>query len=132
MCNERDARRTARRGFTLLEIIIAVVLFTSGVVIMLGLLSKGVVGSSDAENTIIAINLAQQRMEEIRNFAFENITAEAKTVITAFPNFQRQVEVDDPVGAPAIDDLKRVTVTVYWTAKGGELSESIVTNISNN
>jgi len=121
-----------KKTFTLLEIIIAIVLFTSAVTVMLGLLSGGMASGSDAESTVVAINLARKRMEEIRNFAFEDIAAEDKAVVTGFSNFQRQVEIDDPAGTPEIDALKQVTVTVYWNAKGGELSESIITYISNN
>ncbi len=118
------------KGFTLLEILLALVLFTIGVISVLWLFSSVLVGSSDAENTTIAINLAQRRMEEIRNLAFSDIVAEAKTTVTGFPNFQREVEIDDPAGTPSIADLKEVTVTVYWTSKGGEVSESLVTYIS--
>jgi type II secretory pathway pseudopilin PulG len=132
MVNLNHNLRTTRKGVTLLEIIIAIVLFVTAVTVMLGLFSRGLVSSSDAENTVIAINLAQRRMEEIRNFAFGDIVAEAKAEVSGFSDFQREVEVADPAGTPAIDDLKEVTVTVYWNVKGAEISEAIVTYISNN
>lgn len=125
-------RRVKKTGFTLLEILIALILCTLGVVVMAGLISSGLVGSSDAENTTIAMNLAQRRMEEIRNLGFSNISDEPKDSVAGFSGFQREVEIDDPPGAPTTDDLKQVTVTVYWTTKGGEADISLVTYISRN
>lgn len=122
------------KGFTLLEVLITTVIISVGVATLVGLFGNVLVASSDAENTLIAMNLAQQRMEEIRNLGFANITDEPKTDVDAinFPGFQREVEVDDPVGEPTIDDLKEVTVTVYKTFKGTEISIALKTYISRN
>lgn len=121
-----------RNGFTLLEILIAIILCTVGVAVVAGLISSGLVGSSDAENTAIAMNLAQRRIEEIRNLTFANIANEAKIAVNGFSGFQREVEVNDPPGDPTTADLKQVTVTVYWTFKGGGASISLMTFMSGN
>lgn len=121
-----------KTGFTLLEILIAIVLFTVGVIAVVWIFSSGLVSSIDAENTTIAMNLAQGKMEEIRNLAFASIADEAKAAVSGFSGFQREVEVDDPVGDPTTDDLKQVTVTVYWTYQGGEVEVPLVTYISRN
>jgi len=117
-----------KRGFTLLEILIALVLFAAGVVAIVGLFSTGIIGSVDAENTTVAMNLAQARMEEIRNLDFDTgIINEAKADVTDFPGFQREVTVTEPE-----TELKLVTVTVYWTLKGGEVDVPLTTYISKN
>jgi len=54
-----------KQGFTLLEVLIATVLFTVGVIAIIGLFSTGTVGVFDSENTSIAMHLAQRKMEEI-------------------------------------------------------------------
>ena len=59
------------RGFTLLEILISLVILAVSVVAILGLFASTLAGSSDAENTTIAMNLAQRRMEEMRNLDFD-------------------------------------------------------------
>lgn len=128
-----------KKGFTLLEILIAFVLFTVGVVVIVGIFSSGILSSSDAENTAIAMNLAQKKMEEIRNIAFADIADEPKVAVNIdvdgdgendFPGFEIEVEVDDPPGDPTTDDLKQVTVTVYWTLKGDVIEVPLVTYIS--
>ena len=61
-------KKESLAGFTLLEILIALVLFTVGVVVVVGLFGDGLLSSSDAESTTIAMNLAQKKMEEMREF----------------------------------------------------------------
>ena len=121
-----------KKGFTLLEILIALIIITLGAVVIVGLFNTGLISSLDAEKTTIAMNLAQRRMEEIRNLGFANIADEAKAGVSGFAGFQREVEVNDPAGAPTADDLKEITVTVYWTYKGDEVNISLMTYISRN
>lgn len=115
------------KGFTLLEVMLAVVLLTLGVIAVAGLFGTALVGSSDAENTAIAMNLAQKRMEEIRNISYDSIADESKADVSGFSGFQRAAAVTEP-----LTDLKKVTVTVYWLSKGAVASESLVTYISKN
>lgn len=130
-----------KNGFTLLEILIALVLFTGGVVVVVGLFTSGLLSSSDAENTTIAMNLAQRKMEEIRNLTFTDIVAVPKAAVNIdvdgdgendFPGFDIEVEVDDPPGDPITDVLKQVTVIVYWTYKGEQVEVPLVSYVSAN
>ena len=116
------------KGFTLLEILISLVIVTVSIVFISGAFSSSMVGSVDAEKTTVAMNLAQRRMEEMRNLDFDTgIIAEAKADVSGFSGFQREVSVSEPQ-----TDLKQVTVTVYWTYKGDEISVPLVVYISKN
>jgi len=115
-------------GFTLLEILITTVVITVGVAVLVGLFGSGLVGSTDAENTTIAMNLAQRRTEEIKNLDFDTgIGNEDKADVDGFPGFQREVVVTQ-----AQTDLKQVQVKVYWTFKGEEVTVGLVTYVSKN
>jgi len=122
----------SKSGFALLEVLIAVVLFTTGVVAVSGLFGSGLIGSSDAEHTEIAMNLAQGKIEEIRNLVFDDIVDEAKADVGGFLGFQREVEVSAPAFDPDMSDIKDVTVTAYWTHRGDEISVPVQTYISMN
>jgi prepilin-type N-terminal cleavage/methylation domain-containing protein len=119
--------RRSRRGFTLLEILITLLLFSTGVVAVAGLFGTAMTAGSDAESTALASNLVQERLEEFRNKDYLSVVNEAKAVVTAFPLYQRQVTVTE---SPT--DLKRVRVNVYWVAPGGETSVFAETYVSKN
>lgn len=118
---------TKEYGFTLLEVLIAVLLFTVGVIAIVALFSTGLISSVDAESAAIAMNLARARIEEVRNKDFVLMSDEAKGAVGGFPGFQREVLVTTP-----LPDLKQVTVNVYWTFKGSETGVSLITYISKN
>lgn len=117
----------AKKGFTILEVLLALLLFAVGVVSIAGLYSIGLGSSLDAENTGIALSLAHGRAEEIRNKDYASIANEAKAQVPGFTAFQRQVAVTEP-----FSELKQVTVTVYWPHKGSETSVPVVTYVSKN
>lgn len=123
----KNIQRPANKGFTLLEVLLAVVLLVFGVIVVAGLFANAFIASSDAENTAIAMNLAQKRLEEVGNINYASIADESKAPVSDFSGFQRQVAVTEPLA-----DLKQVTVTVYWTSKGSEASLPLVTYISKN
>lgn len=114
-------------GFTLLEVLIVIILFTAGVVAVSTLFVNGMAGAHDAENTTISINLARERMEEIRNLGYANIANEAKANVTGFSGFQREVTVTEPE-----TNLKLVTVKAYWKYAGGEIEFPVVSYVTAN
>jgi len=116
-----------KKGFTLLEILLTLVLFGAGVVGIAGLYGYALESSLDAENTEIAVTLAQARIEQVKNYAYVSIPTDSKAQVSGFPLFQRQVSV---IELPA--DLKQVTVTVYWKFKNKEVSQQLVTYVSKN
>lgn len=128
MRSERCGLLRRTFGFTLLEILLTLIVFTVGVMAVLGLFSTALATSVDAENTVIAVNLSQRRLEEIKNLDFDTgIVNEAKASVSGFAGFQREVSV-----ATAQTDLKQVTVTTCWTFKANEVSVPLVTYISKN
>ncbi len=119
---------SSNKAFSLLEILVAIIIFTAGIIPMMGLFNMGLFGDLDAENTSMALALTQRRLEEMRNLNFDTgIVNESKAAVTGFSGFQREVIVTEPQ-----TDLKQVTATTYWTAKANEVGVSLVTYISRN
>lgn len=114
------------RGFTLLEVLLAAILLTVGSVFLLEAISTGLFSSGINETELVAIILAQEKIESIRNTIYENIVDEAKAVVNGFPAFRREVIVATPQTG-----LKEVTVNVYYEVKRAELNISLVTYVSN-
>jgi prepilin-type N-terminal cleavage/methylation domain-containing protein len=112
-----------KKGFTLLEMLLTIVLLTVGITSILQMVSMAMFADTNLENTTIARYLAQEKMEEIKDAATYTAIdgyASARTALTGnFADFDRAVTVTG--------DPKEVNVTVYWSAKGQNQSLSLVT-----
>ncbi len=60
------ARRSSRRGFTLLEVIVAVAILVVSLTLLVEIQSSAVKMTVDAERFVTATNLAQEKMTEVR------------------------------------------------------------------
>jgi len=115
-----------KRGFTLLEVLIATLLLTGGVLSIVGAFSSGMVTSGDVERVALALNLAQEKLEDIKNKTYANVANEAQSAVSGFPVFQRQVAV-----TVLQTGLKQVAVTVSWDTKGGQADVALMTLVTN-
>ena len=113
------------KGFTLLEVLLAVILFTVGFTALLQAMSVGLFAGGENENELVAVNLAQEKIEELRNKSYSAITNETKAVVAGFPAFAREAVITIPQTS-----LKQVSVNVYWYSKSNELNTSVVTYVS--
>ncbi len=112
-------------GFSLLEIMLALVLVAVGTLAAVDLMQRAHSGFADGENVLTATHLAQRRLEELQNFAYGSLGNEEKDFVTdvaGFNRFSREVTVTE-----LNDNLKRVEVKVYWNAPGGETNISLQT-----
>lgn len=86
----------------------------------------GLSSGGDNESSLIAANLAAEKMELLKRTSYASIANETKAAVTNFTPFSREVVFTTPV-----TNMKQVTVTVYWYYKSAELSYSLVTYFSN-
>lgn len=114
-----------RDGFTLLEVMITVIVLTFGIIAVMWAFNTGFFASGVNESELIAINLTQEKMEEIRNSSYANVLPVTKAAVSGFPAFEREVVITTPQ-----DNLKQVTVNTYFV-KNAEMSVSLVTYVSN-
>lgn len=118
------------KGFTLLEILLAIIVITVGMVSVLTAFSRGIFVSATASDFQTASALAQGKMEEIKDTAFASISSEARASVSNFAGFDRAVSVASIPGGSG-SKLKQVAVTIYWETKGGEISQTLTTYIVN-
>ena len=112
------------KGFTLLEILLAILLLAIGVVVLSQAWSVGLLASTDVENVDLASNIAQAKMEEIKNTSFASLASSGPTADAQFSNFNTTVAVTGT-------DPKQVVVTVAWNAKGGSTNVALTTLVAN-
>lgn len=105
------------KGFTFLEILVAMVVLSIGFLGIAAVTASMVRGNSFSNRLTTATTLAQERMEEIRRLGYSGIsTADTTTVedynsIANHPLYKRVVRTN--MKNPA-DGMKMVTVAVYW------------------
>jgi len=108
-----------KKGFTLLEILVAMTLLTTALLGMAGLTAALTQGNTFSNRLTVASTLAQDRLEDLTNLGYGN-TAVADTTVTedynSIPNFPwykriTTTDVDNPAAG-----MKTVTVAVLWAA----------------
>ena len=102
-----------------------IILVSTAFVSLMQVLSAGLFAGGDNENQLVAINLAQEKIDELRNKSYSNIVNETKAAVSGFPAFQREVAVTSPQAG-----LKQVSVNLYWFSKADELSAGLATYVS--
>ena len=120
-------------GFTLLEALIALLIFAFALLAVASLLTTSITSIGQARHYTDATNLAQQRMEALVNTAYASVVSgvHANNPITitgaAGGIYTSTWTVVD--NAPATG-MKRVTVTTAWTDKDGTHTVSLHTILS--
>lgn len=117
-----------RKGFTLLEIMITIVLLATGIVAITEVFNAGLFTSTDAEKVDLALNIAQANLETIKNQNFADIDtdAEISNLVSnkGFSDFTVSGNVAEG------QDPMQVDVTVAWNVRGGTTSVTLVTLVT--
>lgn len=127
-----ESRQPMKKGFTLLEVLLAVVILAGGIIAIMQAFSAGMFASMEAENVELAFGVAQSKLERIYETS-GGIADEPRHSVTndgfaggvySNQNFQVQVATDN-------NNPERVDVTVYWSTKGGDASIALTTLVMN-
>ncbi len=129
-----------KQGFTLIEILIAIVLAATGLMVLMQLMCVAIFADSDLEYSLISLNLANEKLEELKDNDYNDPNLDpasspfTEASISGFGFIdQRQWTVDyvDADLSTSVSDtgIKDVTVEVQWTQKGGTQSVAVETLI---
>ena len=121
--SEVTFRLRSGNGFTLMEVLVAMLILSVGLLGMAAL-TTGIINSNKLSNRISAATvLAQDKMEEIRSAGYAGAADDTEDYnsIADYPLYKRITDVTD--GDPA-EGMKKITVTVYWDSD----SHSVVLN----
>ncbi|MFB0524009.1 MAG: prepilin-type N-terminal cleavage/methylation domain-containing protein [Phycisphaerae bacterium] len=133
--------RNMKQGFTLIELLIAIILAAGGLMVLMQLMGVAIFADSDLEYSLIALNLANEKIEELKDDGYSHANLDpasspfTEASISGFDFVdQRQWTVDyvDANLDSSVSDtgLKDVTVEVQWTQKGGTQSVAVETLIA--
>ena len=100
------------KGFTLIEVLIAILILSVGLLGMASLTVAIINGNKFSNNLSTATTLAQDKMEDIRRAGYANAASETKaTMSSPYSDYKRGVTVT--ADSPATD-MKTVIVKAYW------------------
>ena len=105
------------RGFTLLEVMIAIAIIAIALVAVLGSQSQSLSLASEAKFNTTAALLAQGKIAEIETESVEDLSSDSGDFGEDFPNYHWEYTVSSLSVAgveQALDFLKQIDVAVYW------------------
>lgn len=132
-----------RKGFTIIELALAIVLFSFGVISVMQIFPVNRRLLTQSSMQTMAANLAQEQIENVRNLSYASLTTgsyEPKAYLTGstgdpVTQFQRSTDIsliDSNYNSTATDvGLKKIVVTVYWSEGSVNRTYAITTYANN-
>lgn len=120
-----------KKGFTLVEVLIAVFIFTIGILAIIGNLPWLVGAEKVTEMYTVASILAERQMELIQSdpdydalATTYNDSYSTRRNISGYPQYKSCLKVSSISGT--YNDLKKITVIIFWTASSKQHSFTLV------
>jgi prepilin-type N-terminal cleavage/methylation domain-containing protein len=115
--------RNKEEGFTLLEIILALAIFSGSIIAVMRAFSIGLASSGDVEDMSLALNLAQKKMEEIVNIPFASVISSGPVPADTTAPFSKFNITVNVTGA----NPKEINTAVNWNVQGGTAGVMLTT-----
>jgi type II secretory pathway pseudopilin PulG len=120
-------------AFTLMELILTMSLLVLGIVPVIRTMAAGTVADQVIERQIVALDLAQEKIEEIKDCSdwtsIGSYALERAPIDEPFSNYEWEVVIQDMDEDP--ENFKEITVNVYWEIKAVEQHISLSTLFTN-
>lgn len=124
----KASARLSRRGMTLVELLVTVLILGIALVALSQMFVTGVLAANKARNIQIATNRVMQEIEKAKDMGYLNLVVDSTHFPPPYTILDNNVVgfnvtglrdaqgllVIEPYPQPSTDNLKRVTATVSW------------------
>ncbi len=125
-----DKGRKKESGFTLVEVLITILLFTVVLTALLSCFIQGFDILMRMKQMTIATQSIQKELELIRNMHYNDILTMDNSFtndnFSYLENSSGVINLEDSVGA----EIKKLTVSVAWTYRGRQMRKEVVTYVT--
>ncbi|MCS6863129.1 MAG: type II secretion system GspH family protein [Abditibacteriales bacterium] len=122
------SHRPRQSGFTLLELMVALVILALGIVGLMRAVSQGMAATAQIRDVTTATTLAQMKMEELASH-IADLPAESRGDFgDEAPEFSWRAVAEET----DIAGLKKITVFVFWQRGNRQQSVTLETCVSEN
>ena len=107
-------RPISSRGFTLVEVLVAILILSIGLLAMVGMIGVAIQASAFSSKMSLATRSAQEKLEEIKSTPYANVTAGSEAEDADGLTRSWTVADDTP-----IVNTKTIQATVTWVDRKG-------------
>lgn len=111
------SRAGSRRGFSLVEVMVGLVLMSIGLLGMVALSVTVSKANREATNRTRADQLLHEKIEEFQTSRYDDIVAGVDTMMLGQVEFVRTWTITEDV---PIDDVKLISIDGLWTEQGSD------------
>ncbi len=120
-----------KKGFTLIEVLVAIFVLTVGIVAVLQAFPLGTYIQKSSQMTTVAIQLSQAKLEELISKSYDDsllfvgTTTESYGTVSGFSSYKRTTRINyydpnSPSQIPVADlGIKKIEITVFWKSPLG-------------
>ena len=117
-------------GISFIDLMLSLVVLTIGVLAMMDLQVIATRSNASSNGTVIAISLAEEKMETIKNTTFTGIVSQPSTTWTDPVTKIIYTTTATVTNNQPISGVKKVDVTVTWSDKAGNHTIPMATVIA--
>ena len=125
-------RKKREEGVTYIEVLVTMVILGVVLIALLSCFLHGFNVLSRMRRTAIATQSIQEELELIRNMSFNDIltldSSFTNESLSLLESSSGAVNIEDSLG----DDIKKLTVSVFWSYQGKQMRKDVVTYITRN
>ena len=113
-------------GFTMIEVLVAIILIIIGILSVISLAIMVIKGNFQSKKTTVATTIAQEKIEDLIRQGHDAISTSTGSTSTAQSVYYWCIYVQDDT---PVDDTKMVTVDVWWGTSSASGSNTVHKNV---